>query len=526
MWSIKFLSGPKAGKEIALSPGLVVLGRDSSCQISLPSSGISKRHAQFLVKDSELVIEDLDSRNGVFIQGKKITRQKLAEGERVALYDVIFEVKKRANPQMAPVYGAPPPDMSALNPNAKAIDPNNPPAAKGPVLANIQKSTVSYMDNVVLPGVYKLAEWMEFKFLVGCFVIGFIVIATVFSFFPMVSILKSKVERESRSHVKNIAGALALMNRNALKKGLRAAVTVDYAKRQPGVKKALIISAIDGRVLAPADLAHTYPKSPVIHKARKRDQTTVEKTSPSSLAAIVPIRFYNPDTGESSPRAYSVVIYDMGSLLVGSKQVISLLAQVLIFSSLIGFILFFFLIRLIEFPIKSVNEQLGLALKDETAPSVSLSYQSQVLTELCSHVNSALNQISLNRMLNQEKPEKEGEISRQNEMNNLVEVVGFPSLSVNMEEETVASLNSNWTDQIGFSEILHQPVSEIADSQLKGHLLSLIEQGKASPQEIIFGEISLSQMKLQSACLFVMGKSSPAYAIVTFMPPSAEEGAA
>ena len=50
MWSIKFLSGPKAGKEIFLQPGLMVLGRESSCQISIPSHSVSKKHAQFLVK--------------------------------------------------------------------------------------------------------------------------------------------------------------------------------------------------------------------------------------------------------------------------------------------------------------------------------------------------------------------------------------------------------------------------------------------------------------------------------------------
>ena len=93
---------------------------------------------------------------------------------------------------------------------------------------------------------------------------------------------------------------------------------------------------------------------------------------------------------------------------------------------------------------------MGQALKDEKSPSVSISYQSQILADLCSHINSALNQISLNRMLNQKSvDDNEGEINRQNEMNNLVEIVGFPSLSINIEDETVASLNSNFTDQIG-----------------------------------------------------------------------------
>ena len=382
----------------------------------------------------------------------------------------------------------------------------------------------AYMDDVVLPGVYKLAEWVEFKWIVGCFVIGFIVVVTAFSSFPLISILKSSVEQESRNNAESIAVTLSMINRKPLQKGLQTAVSVDYALRRPGVEKAFIISALDGRILAPAEMAHSYPKSSIIHKARKLNENTVEKMNTSSIVAVVPISFFNSETGENSPRAYSVVIYNKGSsLFFGNSKVTSLLIQNLLIACIIGFILFFFLIKLIEFPIKSLNSQFGRALKDEKAPSVSINYQSQILTDLCSNINSALNQISLNRMLNSKKEEGDGEINRQSEMNNLVEIIGFPAICINVEEEIVASLNSNFSDQVGFSEILHQPLSEILDSSLKDHLLHLLEKGKTNPQEIVFDEIYLNQMKLQSTCQFVMGKQNPAYAIVTFMSSEAEE---
>ena len=528
MWSIKFLSGPKKGKEIFLQPGLTLLGRAEDCQISIPSQGLSKRHAKILIRGDSLIIEDMKSRNGIFIRGKQIVRRELKEGDRVALSDVIFEIKKRDSLPGFNIYGLPSyqdipqPDLLSQKASKNLID------AKGGFIENIKKITGAYVDNVVLPGVYKLAEWMEFRFIVASFVIGFIILVTVLSSFPLLSILKSSVERESLNNAENIAITLAQANRSHLKKGLSSAVSVDYALRRPGVKKAYIISARDGRILAPEEIAHTYPKSSLIHKARKKNEKTVEKMDSSSIAAIVPINFYNPDTGESLPRAYSVVIYDVSSLAVGVGRSASLLIQSFFIACVIGFLLFFFLIKLIEFPIQSLNSQLGQALKDEKAPSLSLNYQSQILADLCSHINSALNQISLNRLLNEKEEDGNvGEINRQNEMNNLVEIVGFPALSINLDEEIIASLNSNWTEQIGFSEILHQPLAEISDSYLRDHLLGLVEQGKSNSQEIIFGEINLNHIKLQSACQFVMGKSAPAYAIVTFMPPpEEEEGAA
>lgn len=532
MWSIKFLSGPKAGKEIHLPPGLLILGRDKSCQILMPFSGVSKKHAQILVKEDSVVIEDMNSSNGTFIDGKQIKKQALKAGDRVALHNVVFELRKKSSPQIFPVYGLPHhaqnfPSADVFNQNAEINEQKNFINTKDSFLKNAKKLMKTYIDDVVLPGVYKLAEWIEFKVVVAGFVIGFVVLVTVLSSFPLISILKSSVEKESRNNAENIAITLATANRSHLKKNLKAAVNVDYALRRPGVEKAFIISAIDGRVLAPAEAAHTYPKYSVIHKARKRDQKTIEKIDSSSIAAIVPISFYNPETGSNTPRAYSVVIYSMDSLAVGTKKIVSLLVQTFLIAVVIGVLLFFFLINLIEFPIRSINGQLGKALTDDKAPSISIDYQSQILTDLCSHVNSALNQISLNQMLNTKGEDGEAQVfHRQNEMNNLVEIIGFPSLCINMEEETVASLNSNFTEQIGFSEILHQSLSDISDSHLKDHLSQLIEQGKSNPQEIAFGEISLNQMSLQSTCQFVMGKDSPAYAIVTFMPPAVEEGAA
>lgn len=531
MWSIKFLSGPKAGREIILQPGLLLIGREASCQIQILSDGISKKHAQIFVKNDSVFIEDIGSSNGTFIKGKKILKQKLTEGDRVALYDVVFELRRRSDisyfPEHGMMYNQ---QLSPYLGNKKTDEVQGKQLfldTKQSLYENIKRVVQGYVEDVVLPGVYKLAEWIEFRWVVGCFVIGFIIFVTAFSSIPLLSILKSSVEQESRNNAENIAATLSSINRKPLQAGLQTALNVDYALKRRGVERAFIISALDGRILSPADMAHSYPKNPLIHKARKKNENTIEKIGASSILAVVPISFYNVETGESHPKAYSVVIYNKGSsLFLGRGKVASLLIQNLLIACLIGLLLFFFLIKLIEFPIQSINSQFSKALKEEKAPSIFVNYESQILQDLCGHINSALNQISLSRILNkQEDEEGGGEINRQNEMNNLVEIVGFPAIGINMEDKSVSSLNSNFSDQLGFSEILHQNVSEISDSHLRDHLLVLLEQGENNPQEIAFGEIELNQMKLQSTCQFVMGKKDPAYAIITFMSSESEEAA-
>ena len=521
MWQIKFLSGPKAGKPILLTKGLVILGRQKNCAVSIPSTSISKEHAQLIVKEDSLEITDLNSSNGTFIDGRQIRAAQLKEGDRVVLSsEIIFEVKKRAAPLQSMGFPVNLPGESAGLLKSSAGQTNS-------LFEKILKSIKDYSHETILPGIYQLAKWLEFKFLMACFVGGFAVMVIVLSAIPLISILKASVEQESLNNAETIAQTLAQTNMSYLKKGLSSSLNVDYALRRPGVEKAFIISAVDGRVLAPAKIAHTYPKEAFIHRARKQDQAVVEKVSSSSVSAVVPIYFYDPETGQNIPKAYSVVIYSMDSLSIGVKKVFSLIIQTCLITLGLGAVLFFFLINLVEFPIRSINHQLSRALKEDQAPSINVDYQSRVLLDLCGHINSALNQISLSKMIQSQKEDQAPPVNRQREVSHLVEIMGFPALAVQLEDKSVVAMNLNFTEQIGFSEILHQSIEDISSDELKEHLSQIIAQGELNPQELSFSEIALNEMKLQTACHIAAGQDSLEYALITFMPAeSADEGAA
>ena len=521
MWSLKFLSGPRAGKQIHLPKGLLVIGRDKKCAVPVPSSNVSKEHAQILVKEDFIEIEDMKSSNGTFIDGKQIRKAKLKEGDRVLLSsEIIFEISKKPVPLMNH-------PLSQVSPYAQPTpSAESPVSKKNTLVKNLFQSVKSYLHENLLPGVYQLATWIEFKFLVACFVGAFVVLVISLSSIPLISILKSSVEQESINNAETIAQALARSNVENIKKGFSSALNVDHALRRPGVKKALLISALDGRILAPSHLAHTFPKESFIHTARKSKQKTVKKVDSSSIMAVIPISLYSPETGANLPKAYSVVIYSMDSLDKGIKKVFSLLVQTSLIALIFGAVLFFFLIHLIEFPIRSINHQIGKALKEDQSPSIHVNYQSQVLTELCSHINSALNQISLNKMIQSQQEELSASTDRQQEMSHLVEVIGFPALAINMEDKQISAVNVSFTEQVGLEDIIQQPLQDLSEETLREHLLQLIEQGELNPQEISFSDLVLNEINFQSTCVFVMGTEAPAYAIVSFMPVEANEEAA
>lgn len=522
MWIIKFLSGPNAGKEIFFQNGLYVLGRDESCKVKLTSKGVSKRHAQIIVDASKIRIEDLSSSNGTFLNGKQIQKSTLKEGDHIALGKVIFEIRKKELVKTHPYLSPYPQHMQ--NHTAQDNPVPSAPTTKQ-VFREFKLGIGNYVHKVILPGVYKCAEVMEFRWLIGLFVVGFIFLVVSFSSIPLIQILKSSVEQESRNHAESIATTVAKSSRKHLSQGLHSAISMDYALRRPGVKEAYIINTLNGQILAPSDRAHTYPKLPFVHKARKLDQVSVEKIGTSTIVALVPIRFFNKSSGDQSATAYSVVIYDMGTLAVSNSKVASLLIQNLFIASILGILLFFFLINLIEFPVRSINSQFSNALKDDEAPQVSVDYESKLLKDLCSNVNSALNQLALTRTSHNEKNLGSMQMSRQSEMDNLVEIIGFPSMTIQLEDNVITALNSNFKEQIDLDNLLHQSLESVSDTNFKNHLTQLLNQGNNQPEEISFGELEIQGVQFQTTCQLIMGNEKPAYAIITFVP-NQEEGVA
>ncbi|MBN2031787.1 MAG: FHA domain-containing protein, partial [Deltaproteobacteria bacterium] len=63
-----------------------VIGRGSEADLKIPDSGVSHRHARIFCADDGLWIEDLQSRNGVYLENRRIEgKHPLREGDRVFL---------------------------------------------------------------------------------------------------------------------------------------------------------------------------------------------------------------------------------------------------------------------------------------------------------------------------------------------------------------------------------------------------------------------------------------------------------
>ncbi|HWL85719.1 MAG TPA: FHA domain-containing protein [Polyangiaceae bacterium] len=72
--------------DLELTEGEFVVGRNASCQLSLDDPLVSRRHAVFRVTSTAVTVEDLQSRNGVLVNGQRIAGSiALATGDRLLI---------------------------------------------------------------------------------------------------------------------------------------------------------------------------------------------------------------------------------------------------------------------------------------------------------------------------------------------------------------------------------------------------------------------------------------------------------
>ncbi len=115
---LKVLAGKNAGKELAVPVKRFLIGRGDDCHMRPKSEAISRNHCTILVNEDEqdVVIRDLNSRNGTYLNGERIASdQSLESGDHLQIgrleFEVLIKGRKRA-PEPVPAVG-PPDDQSA-----------------------------------------------------------------------------------------------------------------------------------------------------------------------------------------------------------------------------------------------------------------------------------------------------------------------------------------------------------------------------------------------------------------------------
>ena len=139
-------TGPAPGKIFSLEKTDIAIGREAGSDVYINDVEVSRQHARLASQFGDYLLEDLESTNGTFVNGQRITGQRILKpgdtvflGENVSLtYEEVpfdpnatqvslaepeqVEVELMGTPKEAQYPSAPPPTYAGQVP-ANAVDP-------------------------------------------------------------------------------------------------------------------------------------------------------------------------------------------------------------------------------------------------------------------------------------------------------------------------------------------------------------------------------------------------------------------
>jgi pSer/pThr/pTyr-binding forkhead associated (FHA) protein len=78
------LTGTSTGTIYKVTHGTHIIGRKENCEIRITDDGISRQHVRVRCEGDFVFVEDMESRNGTFVNGKRITAPtQLQDGDKI-----------------------------------------------------------------------------------------------------------------------------------------------------------------------------------------------------------------------------------------------------------------------------------------------------------------------------------------------------------------------------------------------------------------------------------------------------------
>ncbi len=97
MWILETTDGSTADRVTFRVPdgSVKTIGRSTGAEFMLVAALVSRLHCQLSASGDALHVKDLDSTNGTFVNGKRITTVTLQPGDRLGVGRVEFNVSRQ-----------------------------------------------------------------------------------------------------------------------------------------------------------------------------------------------------------------------------------------------------------------------------------------------------------------------------------------------------------------------------------------------------------------------------------------------
>ncbi|HVJ19341.1 MAG TPA: FHA domain-containing protein [Polyangiaceae bacterium] len=89
---LRQVKGAGMPREVRLELDELIVGRSGDAQLSIDSGAVSRRHAALRRSGDHYLFVDLDSSNGIYVNGTRVTSTELHDGDMLQIGDTLFLV--------------------------------------------------------------------------------------------------------------------------------------------------------------------------------------------------------------------------------------------------------------------------------------------------------------------------------------------------------------------------------------------------------------------------------------------------
>ena len=90
-------NGPNKGKIFHITESIITIGRDDSQTIKVFDQGISRQHSEIFRIGEMCFIRDLNSTNGTYLNGKKVTEEMLRMGDEITVGNTVLAFEDKSS---------------------------------------------------------------------------------------------------------------------------------------------------------------------------------------------------------------------------------------------------------------------------------------------------------------------------------------------------------------------------------------------------------------------------------------------
>ncbi len=100
-------NGVQQGRVLRLKPGVNRIGRSASNHLQIPDPSVSSNHCEVVLSENSVLVRDLNSTNGTFVDGEQVQEATIRLGQLLQLGNIEMRLEEPAAPCSGPDVSVP-----------------------------------------------------------------------------------------------------------------------------------------------------------------------------------------------------------------------------------------------------------------------------------------------------------------------------------------------------------------------------------------------------------------------------------